>query len=124
LSSLASFVDLSLFRIAAEKEQLALEHRKALEAQRNITAELKDKLIQPELQHTRELKEARLDEALKDFTDATGQLQKELEEEAKLLKEAQDRNATLSSDQAQFDQMVIQADEQALSKFFFSCLLT
>jgi t-SNARE complex subunit (syntaxin) len=121
-----------LFRIAAEKEQLALEHRKALDAQRNIAAELKDKLIQIELRHTQELKEAKaagkakLDEALKDFRDASGQLQKELEEETRLLKEAEDRNATLASDQAQFNRVVIQADELALSKFFFllSRLLT
>jgi t-SNARE complex subunit (syntaxin) len=103
-----------LFRIAAEKEQLALDHRKALDAQRNIAAELKDKLIQAELQHTRELKEARaagetkLDEALKDFSDASGQLQKELEEETRLLKEAEDQNAILAADQAQFVRMIIQ----------------
>jgi hypothetical protein len=43
---LASFIELLLFRIAAEKEKLALEHHALLEAQRNIAAELKDKLIQ------------------------------------------------------------------------------
>jgi hypothetical protein len=56
---LASFIELLLFRIAAEKEQLALEHCKALDAQRNLAAELKDKLIQAELQHTLDLKEAK-----------------------------------------------------------------
>jgi hypothetical protein len=59
-----------------------------------------------------------LDDALKDFSDASGQLQKELEDETKLLKEAQDHNALLTSDQAEFDRLVIQADELALSKFF------
>jgi t-SNARE complex subunit (syntaxin) len=113
------------FRIIAEKEQLALEHRKALDAQEKIFVELKDKLIQAGLQHARELKdaqaagEAKLDDALKDFSDASAQLQKELEEESRLLKETQDWNATLASDQAEFDRLVIQADELALSKFFF-----
>ncbi|KAK1686025.1 hypothetical protein QYE76_046873 [Lolium multiflorum] len=121
----ASLEDLTgqISALKAEKEKLALEHRKALDAQRQITAELKDKLIQAELQRTRKLKEAqaageaRLDEALKDFTDATGQLQKELEEETRLLKEARDRNATLASDQAQLYRMVIQTDQLALKLF-------
>jgi hypothetical protein len=113
------------FWISAEKEQLAREHRKALDAQEKISAELKDKLVQAELQHTRELKdveaagEAKFDAALKDFHDASGQLQKELEEETRLLKDAEDRNATLAADQAQFIRMIIQADELALRKFFF-----
>jgi hypothetical protein len=123
------FTELLFLRIVAEKEQVALEHRKALDAQEKISAELKDKLIQAGLQHARELKEAqaageaKLDDALKDFSDASGQLQKEMEEESRLLKEAQYRNATLASDQAEFDRLVIQADELALSKFLFSFLL-
>jgi t-SNARE complex subunit (syntaxin) len=117
------------FRIIAEKEQLAREHRKALDAHKKISAELKDKLMQAGLQHARELKEAqaageaKLDTSLKDFHGASAQLQKELEEESRLLKEAQDRNATLASDQAEFDHLVIQANELALSKFFFLFLL-
>jgi hypothetical protein len=113
---LASFIELLLFRIAAEKEKLALEHHALLEAQRDIAAELKDKLIQAELRHTRVLKEAKavgeakLEEALRDFNDASGQLRKDLDEGAKLLKQAQDRNTALLSDQAEFDRMVIQTD--------------
>lgn len=124
LSSPASFTELPLFRIAAEKEKLALEHQNALQAQRNNAADLKDKLVQAELQHAQALKEAKaageakVEEARKEFAEATGQLRKELEEGAKLLKKAQDRNAELLSDQAEFDQMVIQTDGQALSKFF------
>jgi hypothetical protein len=68
------------FRIAAEKEQLILQHRKALDAQEKISAELKDQLIQAELRHARELKEAqaageaKLDDTLKDFSYASGKL--------------------------------------------------
>jgi t-SNARE complex subunit (syntaxin) len=113
------------FRITAEKEQLVLEHRKALDAQENISTELKDKLVQAELRHSRELKdtqavaEAKLDESLKDFSDASAQLRKELEEESRLLKEARDRNAVLTSDQAKYDRLVIQADTLAFSKSLF-----
>nr|XP_051197131.1 uncharacterized protein LOC127310500 [Lolium perenne] len=121
----ASSEDLSaqLSALKAEKEQLALEHRKALDAQEKISVELKDKLVQAELRHARELKEAqaaaetKLDESLKDFTDASAQLRKELEEESRLLKEAPDRNAVLTSDQAEYDRLVIQADTLALNPF-------
>nr|XP_051211524.1 uncharacterized protein LOC127329017 [Lolium perenne] len=123
LSETFASLELTHGKCPAEKERLALEHRKALDAQENISAELKDKLIQAELQHAREIKEAKaageakLDEALKDFSDASGQLQKELEEETRLLKEAQVRNVTLASDQAEFDRLVIQTDELALKLF-------
>ena len=131
LESISSFfVNRFFFRITAEKEQLVLEHRKALAAQENVSAELKDKLMQAELRHAQELKdahaaaEAKLDESLKEFSDASAQLRKELEEESRLRKEAQDRNATLTSDQAEYDRLVIQADALALSKSFsFSFLL-
>ncbi|KAM0890762.1 hypothetical protein ACQ4PT_026848 [Festuca glaucescens] len=107
----------------AEKEKLALEHHNALQAQRNNTAELKDKLIQAEVRHAQVLKEvktageAEVEKARKEFAEATGQLRKELEEGAKLLKQVQDRNADLLSDQAEFDRMVIQTDEHALKLF-------
>jgi hypothetical protein len=119
-----------LFRVTAEKERLILEHRKALDTQENVCAELKDKLVQAELRHARELKnaqaatEVKLDESLKDFSDASAQLRKELEEESRLLKEARDWNALLTSDQVEIDRLVIQADELAFSKsLFFSFLL-
>ena len=86
--------------------------------------------MEAELRHSRELKdaqaaaEAKLDESLKEFSDASAQLRKELEEESRLRKEAQDRNATLTSDQAEYDRLVVQADALALSKsFFFSFCL-
>jgi hypothetical protein len=114
------------FQITAEKEQLACDHHKALDAQEKISAELKDKLMEAELRHSRELKDAqaaaevKLDESLKDFSDANTQLRKELEEESRLLKEAQDRNALLTADQLEFDWLIIQADTLALSKSLFS----
>jgi chemotaxis protein histidine kinase CheA len=82
-----------LFRIAAEKEKLALEHHNALQAQRNNAVELKDQMVQAGLQHAQALKEAiaageaKVEEARKELADATGQLRKELEERAKQLKE-------------------------------------
>nr|XP_051221141.1 uncharacterized protein LOC127339314 [Lolium perenne] len=109
--------------LKAEQERLALEHRKALDAQEKISSELKDKLVQAKLRHARELKEAqaaaetKLDESLKDFTDSSAQLRKELEEETRLRKEAQARNATLTTDQAEYDRLVIQADKLALNLF-------
>jgi hypothetical protein len=101
-----------------------------LTAQETISAALKDQLVQAELQHDRELKEAqaaaeaKLDESLKDYTDASVVLRVELEEETRARKEAQDRIATLTTDQAEYDRLVMQADALALSKpFFFSLSL-
>jgi t-SNARE complex subunit (syntaxin) len=79
--------------------------------------------MQAELRHGRELKEAqaaaeaKLDESLKDYTDASSQLRKELDE-TRLRKEAEARIATLTTDQAEYDRLVIQADKLAFSKFF------
>ena len=70
---------------------MALEHQSALAAQRSNAAELKDQLVQTKLQHERALKEAKaagdgkVEEARKEFADATAQLRKELEEETVLL---------------------------------------
>ncbi|KAK1644138.1 hypothetical protein QYE76_061943 [Lolium multiflorum] len=93
-----------LSALKAEKEQLALEHRKALDAQQAITAALKDQLMEAELWHARELKEAqsaaeaKLDESLKEYTTATTMLRTELEEETVGRKAAQDWIATLNTD--------------------------
>jgi hypothetical protein len=76
------------------------------------------------VQHGEELKkteaagEAKVKEARKELIEATGKLQKELEAKAQALKAAEDRNAALLADQAEFDRLVAQADNQALSKFF------
>ncbi|KAK1625829.1 hypothetical protein QYE76_000144 [Lolium multiflorum] len=120
-----SFEDLSaqLSTLKAEKEQLVVEHRKALDAQEKISAELKDELMQAELRHAHELKdahaaaEAKLDESLKEFTNSSAVLRAELEEESRARKEAQDRIATLTTDQAEYDRLVIQADTLALQLF-------
>ncbi|KAK1660603.1 hypothetical protein QYE76_048762, partial [Lolium multiflorum] len=109
--------------LKAEKEQLALEHRRALIAQETISAKLKDQLVQVEIRHAQELKdaqaaaEAKLDESLKEFSDASAQLRKELEEESRQLKEVRDRNAVLTTDQAEYDRLVIQADTLAFKLF-------
>jgi t-SNARE complex subunit (syntaxin) len=113
-----------LFRISAEKEQLVSEHRQALDTQESINAALKDQLMQAELRHARELKEAqaaaeaKLHESLKEYTNASAVLRTELEEETVARKAAQDRIATLNTDQAEYDRLVMQADALALSKSF------
>jgi seryl-tRNA synthetase len=85
----------------AEKEELTLQHSHDLEAQRNEAAKLKDQLIKAGLQHVRELKEAiaasdaKVEEARKEFAEATEQLRALLEEETRLLHLEQDQNAEL-----------------------------
>ncbi|KAK1602600.1 hypothetical protein QYE76_016869 [Lolium multiflorum] len=117
-----SFEDLSaeLAALKAEKEQLTTAHR-----------EMKEQAMQAELRHARELKEAKaaaeakLDETLKEYTDSTAGLRKELEEETAARKAAQDKIAQLTADQADYDRMVMQIDALACSKrflLFFSCL--
>ncbi|KAK1662142.1 hypothetical protein QYE76_050301 [Lolium multiflorum] len=121
----ASFEDLSaqLSMLKAEKEQLVSEHCKALDAQEAITAGLKDQLMEAKLRHARELKEAqaaaeaKLDESLKEHTNATAVLRTELEEETLARKGAQDRIATFTADQAEYDRLVMQADALALKHF-------
>nr|XP_051211610.1 uncharacterized protein LOC127329102 [Lolium perenne] len=112
-----------LATLKAEKEQLAKEHQQALDAQRTRFSELKEQLKEAELRHSRELKEAqaaaeaKLDESLKEFTNNSAVLRAELEEESRARKEAQDRIATLTTDQAEYDRLVIQADTLALQLF-------
>ncbi|KAK1607903.1 hypothetical protein QYE76_031576 [Lolium multiflorum] len=106
---------------ALKGEALPLEHSNALEAHRTNFGELKQKLIKSEVQHGEELKkteaagEAKVKEARKELIEATGKLQKELEAKAQALKAAEDRNAALLADQAEFDRLVAQADNQALN---------
>jgi hypothetical protein len=85
--------------------------------------------MEAELRHARELKEvqaaaeAKLDESLKEYMNATAVLRTELEEETLARKAAQDRISTLNTDQAKYDRLVMQADALALSKPFFLSLL-
>nr|XP_051229265.1 uncharacterized protein LOC127347079 [Lolium perenne] len=85
--------------LQAEKEQLIRDHQKALEAQKEISRELKDQAIQAGIRHVEELKaaesaaEARLNEALEDAGNANVVLQAELEEGAKALKAAEGKAA-------------------------------
>jgi septal ring factor EnvC (AmiA/AmiB activator) len=116
-TSFACFIlpDFSLltrfFRISAEKEQLTTAHR-----------EMKEHAMDAELRHARKLQkakataEAKLDETLKEYTDSTAGLRKELEEEAAARKAAQDKIAQLTADQADYDQMVMQINALACSK--------
>ncbi|KAK1680635.1 hypothetical protein QYE76_041483 [Lolium multiflorum] len=85
--------------LQAEKKQLIRDHQKALEAQKEISRELKDQAIQAGVRHAEELKaaesaaEARLNEALEDAGNANVVLQAELEEAAKALKTAEGKAA-------------------------------
>ncbi|KAK1687203.1 hypothetical protein QYE76_048051 [Lolium multiflorum] len=119
-----SFEDLTA-QLSALKgtEQLILEHRKAIDAQVKTCADLKNVLMQAETRHVRELQEAqaaaesKLDESLKEFTNSSAMLRAELEEETMARKAAQDRIATLTIDQAEYDRLVMQADALALQLF-------
>ncbi|KAM0924986.1 hypothetical protein ACQ4PT_004525 [Festuca glaucescens] len=108
-----------LAALKAEKEQLA----SALDAQEKISTELKEKLMQAELRHARELEDAqaaaetKLDETLKQYIDNNAVLRAELEEETVARKEAQDRIATLTADQAEYDRLVVQTDTLAFRLF-------
>ncbi|KAK1680889.1 hypothetical protein QYE76_041737 [Lolium multiflorum] len=87
--------------LQAEKKQLIRDHQKALEAQKEISRELKDQAIQAGVRHAEELKaaaaEARLNEALEDAGNANVVLQAELEEGAKALKAAEGKAAKRTS---------------------------
>ncbi|KAK1629082.1 hypothetical protein QYE76_003397 [Lolium multiflorum] len=118
VTSFACFIlpDFSLltrfFRISAEKEQVTTAH-----------SEMKEHAMDAELRHARELQkakataEAKLDETLKEYTDSTAGLRKELEEEAAARKAAQDKIAQLTADQADYDKMVMQIDALACKIF-------
>nr|XP_051211448.1 uncharacterized protein LOC127328930 [Lolium perenne] len=109
-----SLEDLSaeLTALKAEKEQLTTAHR-----------EVKEQAMPAELRHARELKEAKaraeakLDETLKEYTDSTAVLRKELEEETAARKAAQDKIAQLTTDQTDYDRMVMQIDALACRIF-------
>ncbi|KAK1649645.1 hypothetical protein QYE76_067450 [Lolium multiflorum] len=79
--------------------------------------------LKGEMQHAEALKkaeaagEAKVKEVRRELTEATGKLQKELEAKAQALMEAEDRNAALLADQAEFDRLVAQADNQVLRLF-------
>jgi multidrug resistance efflux pump len=113
-------------RILYEKEQLIEEHRKALDAQKATTRELKNELIQIGLRHEQELKdakaaaEAQLKEALDDSVNSTAVLRAELEEGGKARKAAEDRVALLEAEQKEYNLLVMQTDGLALRKFLLS----
>jgi hypothetical protein len=71
-----------------------------------------------ELKEAQAAAEAKLDESLKDFTDSSAQLRMVLEEETRARKEAEARITALTTDQAEYDRLVMQADQLALSKPF------
>ncbi|KAK1602244.1 hypothetical protein QYE76_071966 [Lolium multiflorum] len=131
--------------LQAEKKQLIRDHQKALEAQKEISRELKDQAIQAGVRHAEELKaaesaaEARLNEALEDAGNANVVLQAELEEAAKALKTAEGKAAKahkaaaeeatraqkaaegevarLKAEQKEYDLLVTRTDALALRLF-------
>ncbi|KAK1617924.1 hypothetical protein QYE76_023441 [Lolium multiflorum] len=131
--------------LQAEKKQLIRDHQKALEAQKEISRELKDQAIQAGVRHAEELKaaeaaaEARLNEALEDAGNANVVLQAELEEGAMALKAAEGKAAKahkaaaeeatraqkaaegevarLKAEQKEYDLLVTRTDALALRLF-------
>jgi seryl-tRNA synthetase len=112
------------FRAPGEKDQLIRQHQEALSAQKAISKELKDQLIQLGLKHNEEMKaaqaaaETKLNETLEDASNSTVVLQAELEEAAKARKAAEDQAARLEAEQKEYDLLVTQTDALALRKFF------
>ncbi|KAK1669962.1 hypothetical protein QYE76_058121 [Lolium multiflorum] len=106
-----------------EKDQLIRQHQEDLSAQRAISKELKDQLIQLGLDHSKALKaaqaiaEAKLDEALEDASNSNVVLQAELEEAAKARKAAEDKAARLEAEQKEYDLLVTQTDALAFRLF-------
>ena len=114
------------FRAPDEKDQLIRQHHEALSAQKAISKELKDQLIQLGLKHNEEMKaalagaEAKLNETLEDANNSNVVLQAELEEAAKARKAAEDKAAWLEAEQKEYDLLVTQTDALSLRKFLFS----
>ncbi|KAK1607944.1 hypothetical protein QYE76_031617 [Lolium multiflorum] len=78
--SLREALKVQVAALQAEKKQLIRDHQKALDAQKEISRELKDQAIQAGVRHAEELKaaesaEARLNEALEDAGNANVVLQ-------------------------------------------------
>jgi hypothetical protein len=123
-------------RVSAEKEQLIRDHQKALDAQKTTSRELKEQAIQAALQHNQELKdakaaaEARLAEVVDDSANSTAVLRAEqeeekkarkaaeleLEEEKKARKAAEHHIELMTTDNREYDRLVMQIDALALSK--------
>nr|XP_051209010.1 uncharacterized protein LOC127326187 [Lolium perenne] len=112
-----------LAALQAEKEQLILDHRKALDAQELVSRGLKDQAIQAGLRHDQELKdakaahEAKLADVLEDSTNSNAVLRAELEEVSKARKAAEDQVALLTGEQKEYDQLVMQTDALAFRLF-------
>ncbi|KAK1666227.1 hypothetical protein QYE76_054386 [Lolium multiflorum] len=132
-------------KLQAEKEQLIRDHQEALDAQKDISRELKDQAMQAGVRYAEELKaaeaaaEARLNEALEDAGNANVVLQAELEESVKALKAAEGKAAKahkaaaeearkaqkaaesevarLKAEQKEYDLLVTRTDALALRLF-------
>ncbi|KAK1643760.1 hypothetical protein QYE76_061565 [Lolium multiflorum] len=106
--------------LQAEKKQLIRDHQKALEAQKEISRELKDQAIQAGVRHAEELKaaeaaaEARLNEALEDAGNANVAA---AEEAKKAQKAAEGEVARLKAEQKEYDLLVTRTDALALRLF-------
>ncbi|KAK1681025.1 hypothetical protein QYE76_041873 [Lolium multiflorum] len=107
----------------AEKEQLIRKHQEALDAQKEISRQLKEQAIQAGLRHDEEMKEAKaaaeakLAEVLEDSANANAVLRAELEEMGKFRKAAEDQVARLTGEQKEYDELVMHTDALALRLF-------
>ncbi|KAK1604462.1 hypothetical protein QYE76_028135 [Lolium multiflorum] len=106
-----------------EKEQLIQKHQEALDAQKEISRQLKEQAIQAGLRHDEEMKEAKaaaeakLAEVLEDSANANAVLRAELEEMGKFRKAAEDQVARLTGEQKEYDELVMRTDALALRLF-------
>ncbi|KAK1614143.1 hypothetical protein QYE76_019660 [Lolium multiflorum] len=106
-------------------EELLWEHRELSEAHSKCQAvpEATVKDLTDQLATLKELKDAKaatelkLDDTLKEFAHNSEVLRLELEEQSKARKAAEERIAALTTDQAAYDQLVVQADALALKLF-------
>ncbi|XP_071678632.1 uncharacterized protein [Lolium perenne] len=79
--------------------------------------------MEAEVRHSQELKDAqaaaetKLDDTLKEFAHNSKVLRSELEEESKARKAAEERIGVLTTDQAAYDRLVMQADALAFKLF-------
>nr|XP_051229095.1 formin-like protein 15 [Lolium perenne] len=114
-------------KLQAEKEQLIRDHQEALDAQRDISRELKDQAMQAAVRYAEELKaaeaaaEAELEESAKALKAAEGKAAKAhkaaAEEARKAQKAAESEVARLKAEQKEYDLLVARTDALALRLF-------
>ncbi|KAK1682770.1 hypothetical protein QYE76_043618 [Lolium multiflorum] len=116
-------LQIQLSALQTEKEQLIRKHQEALDAQKEISRQLKEQAIQAGLRHDEEMRDARaaaeakLAEVLEDSSNSSAVLRAELEEEKKARKAAEHHIELMTTDHKEFDRLAMQIDALALKHF-------